>query len=890
MRVYVMEQNHQNIDEVMKKLKSSSSGLSIKEIHLRWQEYGKNILPQKNQFLLIKNIVSQFSDLLVIILIVAGVLSWLLGDTRTAIVMFCVVFLNALIGFWQQYKTERVLIALKNILPPLARVVRDGKELEIAASEIVPGDMLIVQAGDAVPADGMVFESYSFKTNESSLTGESNPQAKHSKYDPHHPNGQIVFMGTTAVEGQAKILVTSTGTNTEFGKIAMQAKSNDVDYSVLQKKLRKAGKTVSAIAVTVMILMIAYQLIRNRLVSQETITPNFVKELFLFGLALAAALVPEGLPATVSVALSIGAGRLAKKKAVVKKLSSVETLGGTQVICTDKTGTLTFGKMSVISLWPMDSPEEIVYSKADIFSFREMLNNWATCHNVKMTDKGLTGDPNEVAIFEAMLKKHVAPEKYDKRFKRIHEYSFTSIRKMMSVVVEDHEGFYIYSKGNPAILIEKCKLNTEDKTKIISRMDKMASRGIRVLAFAHRELYGFDPKNVESARKMESDLIFDGLIGIEDDIRPEVLPAIDYCHKAGIRIIMITGDYKVTAESTANKLNISNGDEYRMISGDELYSMNDLELRENLLHASVFYQTDPSQKLRIVSTLQNMGLVVAVTGDGINDALALKKADIGVAMGKSGTDVAREAADMVLLDDNFATIVNAVLEGRIIWNNLKRVVYYIFSSNAGEFMTALLGVVFGLPLPLLAVQVLSVDLGTDVLPSIALTGDVENKEFLTKQQTAQNKENLLGISMLFRLLYVGIIMGGGAVLNFWLIYFANPNDPANYAKATAAAFATLVVCQIVNIFTIRGGFSAIKYSALAGNKYVILSVLGEIAILLAVVYLPSVQSFLSTGPLSFHNWLYIIIIGILFLAVEQLRLSGMSPWKQIPSVKSSYSD
>ena len=875
LRFDAMGKEYSSITELLRKLDASADGLDNLEVQKRLKKFGHNALPQKNQMLLFKNIASQFSDSLVIILVIAGFLSWFLGDAKTAMVMFAVVLLNATIGFWQQYKTERILVALKNMLPPSARAVRNGKEVEILASEIVPGDLIIVQAGDAVPADGMLVEAYSFKVNESSLTGESNPQAKHSKADPHHPNSNLVFMGTTVLEGQAKYIVSHTGVNTEFGKIAEEAKSSDTDLSTLQKKLRKVGKTVSTIAVTVMLLMVAYQLIKNKLVDGNALTPNFIREVFLFGLALAAALVPEGLPATVSVALSIGAGRLAKKNAVVKKLSSVETLGGTEVICTDKTGTLTFGKMSVVSFWPMDSAEEIPFSKIDIYAYRELLNNWSTCQNVKVTDKGLSGDPNEIAIFEALTRKHVDPEKYEQRYKRIHEFSFTSIRKMMSVVVEDHEGYYIYAKGNPAVLLEKCNLNEKQSNEIIKRMDLMASRGIRVLAFAHRELIGFSSEKIGTAKQMEKEFVFDGLIGIQDDIRPEVPAAIQYCHKAGIRIIMITGDYKVTADATAKKLDLANSKGYRMISGEELYKMSDLQLRENLLHPCVFYQTDPRQKLRIVETLQNMGLTVAVTGDGVNDALALKKADIGVAMGNGGTDVAREAADMVLLDDNFASIVNAVLEGRIIWNNLKRFIYYVFASNAAEFMTALLGVAFGLPLPLLAVQVLSVDLGTDVLPSLALTADVEDKEYLTQQKTAQNQENLLGAGMLVRLLYVGIIMGGGAVLNFWMIYFSNPNSTHVYSQATTAAFATLVVCQVVNVFTIRGGFSSMK-RAFSSNSYVVWSVMAEIGILLAVVYVPVIQNFLSTAPLSLKDWLYILMVGLLFLAVEQVRLSGKS--------------
>ncbi len=860
-----------SIDELFKKFSSSENGLSNKEAALRVKKYGLNALPKKNQMLLIKNIVSQFSDLLVIILVVAGVLSSLLGDSRTAVVMFAVVLLNASIGFWQQYKTERTLEALKNMLPPTARIVRNGIEKDTFASEIVSGDIVILQAGDSVPADGRVIEAYSLKINESALTGESDPQKKHADYDQHHPKSCLVFMGTTVLEGEAKILVTATGVRTEFGKIALEAKSTENDLSPLQKKLRQVGKTVSIIAVTVMVVMIVYQLIRNRVIDERAITPNFFREVFLFGLALAASLVPEGLPATVSVALSLGALRLAKKKAVVKKLSSVETLGGTQVICTDKTGTLTDGEMSLTSVWPLSSAEEIPLASFDIYGYRHMLINWATCHNVKVGEKGLIGNSNEVAIVEAITKKKIRFEEYEKKYDRVHEFSFNSERKMMSVLVEDEAGYYLYAKGSPSIILSKCKINQEQLQKVIQRADEMAGKGTRVLAFAHKEILGYKEKDVNDSKKFEAEMIFDGLIGIKDDIRPEVVEAVEYCHQAGIRIIMITGDYKVTAEATANQVRLSGDKKIRSISGEGLYKMNELELRENLQYPCVFYQTDPKQKLRIVNALQNMGLTVAVTGDGVNDALALKKADIGIAMGSGGTDVAREAADMILLDDNFATIVNAVLEGRIIWNNLKRFIFYVFSSNTGEFMTAFLGVIFGLPLPLLAVQVLSVDLGTDVLPSLALAADTEDKDSLTRQKVDRRKENLLGREILIRLFYVGIIMGGGAVLNFWLINRTASGNFDVYYQATGASFATLVVCQVVNVISIRGGIRSLKRIVFE-NKYLLFSIVAEILILIGVIYFPPFQKFLSTKPLSLNNWMYICSVALLFAIVEEIRI------------------
>lgn len=860
-----------DIEELFVKYKTGGQGLSHDEAKKRLSKYGSNSLPSKNRLLLLRNIFSQFSDLLVIILLIAGFLSLFLGDVRTTIVMLAVVLINASIGFWQQYNTERTLEALKNMLPPSARVIRDGVEKEILAQEIVTGDIIVLEAGDAIPADARIIEDYSLKVNESALTGESNPQKKHSIYDQRHAKSSKVFMGTVVIEGEAKAVVTATGINSEFGKIALEAKNTQDDLSPLQKKLHEVGRLISIIAISVMVLMVLYQLIRNRVVENRVITPDFFREVFLFGLALAASLVPEGLPATVSVALSLGASRLAKKNAVVKKLASVETLGDTQIICTDKTGTLTDGKMSMVSVWPQNSEEEILLSKFDIYGYRSLLVNWATCHNVNVTEKGLIGNPNEIAIVEALIKKKIEIKEYEKNYNLIHEFSFNSERKMMSVLVKDENGYYLYAKGNPAVILSKCKIKQQQAEEVINRVDKMAANGTRVLACAHKEIDSFKNEEINNSKKFENDLVFDGLIGIKDDIRPEVKEAVDYCHQAGIKIIMITGDYKVTALATAEQINLSGPNKLRLISGEELYQMNELELRENLQYPCVFYQTDPKQKLRIVGELQNMGLIVAVTGDGVNDALALKKADIGIAMGSGGTDVARESADMILLDDNFATIVNAVLEGRTIWNNLKKFIFYVFSSNTGEFMTAFLGTVLGLPLPLLAVQVLSVDLGTDVLPSLALAADTEDKEKLTKQKVDRKKENLLSKEVLYRLLYVGIIMGGGAVLNFWLINKTANGDVNIYYQATTAAFATLVVCQIVNVVSIHGGASTLK-RILRENRYLFLSIVAEILILLLVVYWRPLQGFLYTKPLLLTNWLAVIAVAVLFTIVEEVRI------------------
>ena len=858
--------DRKTIEQLYNDLKSSAKGLSQEEAAARLKKHGLNAIKSENWLIFLRNLAAQFTDFLVIILIIAGILSLILGDRKTADVMFAVVILNAAIGFWQQFKTEKTLAALKQLLPHRSQVIRAGKQKEILSKYVVPGDILLLQAGDSIPADGRIIELYSFKTNEAALTGESNPQNKHPHVDEKHPHADVVFTGTNVLEGEAKVLVTKTGTETEFGKIAEQTKATKEELSPLQKRLRQVGRTVGIIAVTIMIGIIAFELIKVKIIDGQPIEPSFFREIFLFALGIAAALVPEGLPATVSVALSIGANRLIKKKAVVRKLASVETLGSTEVICTDKTGTLTEGKMAVMSVFSIKDNGLLNINDYELKSDQEMLKNWIHCNNVKQTDKGLTGDPNETALYQAVLDKGINIKDSTGDQEKVHEISFNSIRKMMSVTIKENGKYILYAKGAANVIIDKSTLTDGEKKKYNEEVDKLASQGLRILSFGHRA-FTANPKDKKPG-ELERDLIFDGFAAIEDKIRPEVPEAIRYCHKAGISIVMITGDYKLTAESVANEIKIAPNNKYRMISGDELDKMPDLKLRENLLYPCVFYQTDPQSKLKIVETLQQMGKIVAVTGDGVNDALALKKADIGIAMGIGGTDVAKEASNMVLLDDNFATIVNAVKEGRIIWDNLKKFLFYVFASNAGEFMTVFFGLFFAIPNPILAVQILSVDLGTDVLPSLALAADSAEPDIL-KRPAQGKKRPLLSANILIRLLYVGIIMGGGAVVNFWLINGNGPAGTAIYQTATTAAFATLVVCQIVNVFEVRE-FRTFR-EAFLDNKYLILSVLAEILILIGVVYFPPLQNFLSTKPLDQVQWSGVIAVGAIFLIAEEIR-------------------
>lgn len=862
-----MPENHSKlIEKYFNDLDSSNEGLTPLEANKRLIKYGLNSVGVNNQLTVLKNIFSQFSDLLVIILVIAGTISLFFGEYRDASIMYIIVLINAGIGFYQQYKTEKVLQALKELLPPKSKVIRNNKEIEIDSRYLVIGDIVILQSGNAIPADGIILECYNLKVNESSLTGESHPQKKHQIIGDKIEENEQVFMGTSVVEGEAKILITACGLQTHFGRIAQKTKQIEDNQTPLQKKLHQVGKTVSYIALSVLIGIISWEIIKYRLIDHQAIEPNNIRTIFLFSLALAAALVPEGLPATVSVALSVSASKLAKKNAVIKRLSSVETLGSTTVICTDKTGTLTTGKMGVVKVWTEKDSKISAFSDFDLEKNPQLLENLLFCHNVKKEEQNYFGDINEIALYKGLEEKNIDIDKLIENHQKLHEFSFNPNRKMMSVVIQNSDNINIYTKGAPTVILEKCQLDKNQYQEILKISETMAKEGLRVFAFATKKINSLDQKHYQP-EELEKNLEFIGFLGLEDKIRPEVPEAINYCQENGIRIIMITGDYQITAQSIAEEIGLTKKSDLRTIGPEEIQAMSDLELRENLLNNVIFYQAIPEQKLRIVKELQESGEVVAVTGDGVNDSLALKQADIGVAMGMIGTDVAKQSADMILLDDNFATIVNAIKEGRIIWNNLKKFLLYVFSSNAGEFMVAFLGMISGLPIPIMAVQILSVDLGTDILPSFALIFDPASRKELSGPPRSK-KEILLNKKVLQRLLYVGLIMGGGGFINYLLINGLREFGTDLYFQGTTAAFATLVVCQIVNVYAVRSTKNSV-FQGFFSNKYIPLSVLFEIVLLLAIVYWQPLQYLLYTKPLDLMNWMGIIAIGLIFWLIEE---------------------
>jgi len=816
------------IENIYRKLNTSKKGLTSNEAHSRLLKYGLNIITKISPIPYLRMIYDQFADLLVLILVVAGFLSLALGDFRNTTVIFAIVAINAIIGFSQEFKTQRELAALRRILPSYAKVIRDGEERKILSRFLVPGDIIVLQEGDEVPADARLIEAFGFSTIESSLTGESLPKKKKAQII-EEPNPDLdaminlVFAGTSVASGEGLALVLATGFATNLGKIASKTGEIKKAISPLQEKTRHIGKIIGLMAAAVVIFLFVYRYY----------TGTSLSESFIFAIAVAAAVVPEGLPATVSVALAIGARRLLQKNALIKRLSSVETLGSTTVICTDKTGTLTLGKMEIAEIFYLSQEEK-----------EKLILVAALCNNAVISREVKLGDATELALLNWLEKEKINWQDLRKKYPKVDEIPFSSAKKFMQTINEINGQKIKLEKGAPEVLAERYDLQGEEKDKVEYKIKDFAEHGFRTLAF------GYDQK-------------FLAIVGISDPIRPEVPEAVKICHSAKIKLMMITGDNPLTAQVVAQKIGM--GERIRVVEASELRAMDDIKLRSILLDNSVFARISPLDKYRIVENLKKMGEIVAVTGDGVNDAPALKRADIGVAMGKVGTDVAREAADLVLLDDNFSTIVEAVTEGRVIFDNIKKFVFYVFAHNFGELTPVLLGIFLKLPLPITAIQILAVDLGTDVLPSMSLIGEPPDEK-ITSSGPRDRKFPLMSPGILIHLALLGAVMGGMAIVNFWL----TTKFGGSYIQATTATYATLVFCQFANLQEVRGGRNSLFKLNFWANPWVWWATTSSIVLFLAFLYLPTLQYFLGTKPMMGISWLVIGIAIVVFIMAEEL--------------------
>jgi len=926
-----------SLAEILKKFSVSENGLSTEEAKKRLKVYGPNKIEKKNNWRWAKMVGHQFDDALVWILLVAAGLALFFGEMRDVAIIGMIILINATIGFFQEWKAERILDHIQKLTSDKATVFRNGKKIEIDSVEIVPGDVIFVSSGDNVPADGYILESYNLHTNSFVFTGESKPEGKVAKAISEEDLSvadvdNMIFSGEQVTMGEARAVVVGTGLNTELGKIANLATEVKDELTPLQKKIRILGKDVSILAVAIAVaVMIAGSLYHMSLYQN-----------FLFALAVAVAVVPEGLPAALSVALSFGMRRLLKVNVLAKKLIAVETLGSVNVICTDKTGTITKNELMVTKII-LDEKEIVVsgegYEPKGDFSVggqkvdpknipnlelllkiatlcndaalvypvrkKETLNNnenpvFSNGVNEKNNFK-IAGDPTEGALV-VTARKYNPDEKYFERGERkIDENPFESERMRMSVVFENKKENEIFSyvKGSPDVLLglSPKKLTEEgivpfsdaEKLKIKKIYDAMSGEALRVLAFAYRPLDNIDKKNYQI--ESEQDLIWVGMMAMIDPPRKDVAEAIKECRESGIKVIMITGDYEITAAAIARQVGLLNSNVKNnfVINGKELNLLKDGEILQRIKSGtSVFARITPEQKLRIAGIIKKSGAVIAMTGDGVNDAPALKRADIGVAMGIIGTDVSKEAADMILLDDNFASIVSAIKEGRTIYQNIRKFIYYVFVANAGEFLTAVFGALLFIPAPITAVQILAIDLGVDVLPSFALGLEPPEPGMMKKKpQSADGR--LIGTLGFWRLVYVGMIMATGGIIAFlWSMtrggwHFGQPIDfsSALYIKSTAATYAVLAMAQMANLLQARSETLSVFAIGFFKNKYIIGAILFSVGLLFAFLYVPFFQKNLHMAPLDHWDWLIVAGATLTVFLFEEARKA------ELPAVASA---
>ena len=911
-------------EKVYEELGSSPKGLTEDDAFARLAKYGHNTLPTKVGRPIIFKLLDQFTTLFAIMLEGAALLVFVAamlskGSDRqdqinVMIAIIGVVILNGVIGFFQEYRAEKATEALQKMVPANAKAVRDGEVTIVAAADLVPGDVIVLEEGDSISADARVIRQYEMSTINIALTGESDAVRKTS--DPiieeelaaiNMPN--MVFMGTTVAAGTGRAVVFNTGLNTEFGRIFSLTVGVSEEKSPLQREIDRMARTVSFIALGcgVLLFILALLIFNFGLVSG-----------LLFALGVMVALVPEGLPATMSVALAVGVQRMAKVQALIKKLSAVETLGSTNVICTDKTGTLTKAEMTVKAMYVGGQDYEVTgagYEPEGDFVLDDatlpkeeakrrlepMMRAMSFCNDSKVLapadDKGwrVIGDPTEGCLLVAARKAGFDLDQELVDRPKIYELPFESVRKRMSVVHVEGDGQKAFVKGAPSETIGRCTqarldgklvaMTDELREHIVEQNDEMSRQALRVLAVCERELP--NELTTYTAESVETDLTFLGLAGMIDPPRPEVSEAVEHALTAGIRIIMVTGDYGLTAEAIARRIGIVRGDRsVRVITGTDLENMSEEDLKAELVKDQdvIFARVAPEHKMEVVNALKEMGLIVAVTGDGVNDAPALKKADIGVAMGLSGTDVSREAATMILLDDSFASIIKAVEQGRGVYANVKKMVTYIFSHNMAELFPFVFAALTGLGLvPLGALQVLAIDLGSDVLPGLAL-GTEKPEPGVMNLPPRPRSERLLSRPTLKRVAYIGAIQSFFAITGFLYVLLShgwtwgdstwmNPASPhyAVYREALTMTQAAIVFGQVANGLGCRTERESLFKVGLFTNRFLLLGEAVGIGIILAISYVPFIADIFKTGPLTLVDWAFLVISAVVLFFAEEAR-------------------
>ncbi|MEA4826116.1 MAG: calcium-translocating P-type ATPase, SERCA-type [Clostridium sp.] len=839
--------------------KNKIKGLTNAEAEKKLKEYGLNILEKRKKISSLKIFLEQFNDFIIWVLIAATALSFFMGEKADAITIVIIVIMNAVLGFIQEYKTEKSLEALKSLAAPTAKVIRNEQVKVINAELLVPEDLIILESGDRVPADCIILEGNSILVDESLLTGESIGVEKTCEGKSNN-----IYMGTIILKGKGLAKVVKTGMRTEMGKIANMLDSIETEKSPLKQKLAFLGKVMVVICIAICIVVTLMGIVRGQDKYQ----------MFLLGVSLAVAAIPEGMPAIVTVALALGVSRMLKRNALIRKLPAVETLGCTSIICSDKTGTLTQNNMTVEKIFYNNIMTEI--NKANQVNLDILKKAFVYCNDCgydfkqNKFEKVLLGDPTETALIKAFFKDSKSLKDFLNRTNRIHEIPFDSTRKMMSVIVEESGRKRCYVKGAPERIIERCKyilidnkvvpFNLEYKRKVVTQVEQMSYNALRCIAAAYKD------DNVVKGNGLEENLIFIGVAGMKDPPRTEAKEAVLKCKMAGIRPVMITGDHKNTAYAIAKELGICKNEDEVMV-GEEIDKLSEKELISRINKLSVFARVSPKHKLRIVKAFKKKNNIVAMTGDGVNDAPAVKEADIGVSMGISGTDVTKEASSMILLDDNFATIVAAIEEGRIIYDNIRKFIRYLLSCNLGEVLTMFLASLFYLDTPLLPIQILFVNLATDGLPAIALGVDPPDSDIMLRRPRGKN-ESVFARGLKEKILLRGSLIGVCTVLAF----LSGKYYGMNLQTCRTLALGTLVMSQLIHVFECRSESHSIFEIKLFTNIYLVGAVLVSISMLLSIIYIPFLQGVFHTVPLNLAQWVIIMFFSGSIAFINSLYL------------------
>ncbi len=899
-----------DVPRICKDLGTSRDGLSTSDATGRLKQYGLNQLEETHKEGWFIRYLRQFKDLMILLLCASAVISLYLGDQRTSIVLFALVMFNTIIGFTQEYKAERIMESLVRLVVPEAKVVRDGKLESIASTEIVPGDIVYIEEGDSVPADLRIIEEMELATNDFALTGESNPSRKFihaiTKEVPIGDRHNLTYMGTTVATGHGYGVVVGTGMQTELGRIANLSQSTTQDISPLQKELNNIAKHVTqgTMVLCAVLLPIAIQ------------ADLGIKEAFLFAIGIASSIIPQGLPAEINTTLAQAANRLARARALVKKLSAVESLGATSIICTDKTGTLTKNQMTVQQLLVGKQTYHVtgtgykatgdIRTDAGKLSSKELKdleiffaagafasNARVDAPDAEHADWYAIGDPTEAALITLAQKAGLEPLALERTYPELKEFPFDSARKRMSSIRAwgDGKNTYVFVKGAPENVLDKCthiwdhghtrNMDKASRSFILNQNEQLAQDALRNLSFAYKILPGTKHAHSITMEEAESDLTYLGMVSMLDPLRDEVSEAMADARQAHIAVSIITGDYATTAQAIAHKAGLAeNKDDITVVVGDEVQKLKDSEILKLTTGGSVlFSRVSPEDKLRIVGLIKNSGRVVAVTGDGINDAPALKQADIGVAMGVTGTDVAKQSADIVLLDDSFHTLIGAVQQGRVVFQNIRKGTLSCFTSNSAELVVNLVSLaaasLFGVPLALTVMQILAIDLIAELFPIAALGWDQADRE-LMQEPPRDPKEHILNKKTIADLLWCGLLIGGLAFGNY-LLFFDRSGVAADtvksgsllHMKATAITYLTIVLCQLGNILQRRSQQGLFTRYQLH-NSYLWGAMALSMTCVVAVIYTP-INQYFGSAPLSGADWLYAAGAAAVFLGIRELQ-------------------